>query len=260
MPNLRSAIQHPHWVAEVEQAVLDNMNTCLAEFGAKPLVRVAQIFGLPNRQYLLTYAILDHYAQWRTDAGETVYWSPVGTLMGEPCEWPSSPSAPPLDMHVFVYLRDEPSVLPILRGLAYKKISTVCFAPDMSHADEQRFVGSTVKISRAPVDLTSVCIKCDVGVLNGGHGTVSRFLRRGIPMLLIPKLLEQEVTAIQLSRHGLGLHAHAEDFDAIGTGLQRLLEEPAYSDNALQFARLHSSTHESESVAHLVDDLQYQLL
>lgn len=259
LPSLRRDIREPHWAAEVERKVLDNMNASLAQFSIPALSRVAEIFGPPNRQYLLTFDVLDHYFDWRGGSGGTKYWPPVGMLPGQPCEWPTGGAISIEGNRVFVYLREQPTLLPILLGLAYKKIETVCFSPDMSGSDRRRFAGTSVAVSPAPVDLAPLCARCDAAVLNGGHGTVSTFLRCGVPMLLIPLLLEQQITADRIAVSGLGLNAASGDIDAIATALQDLLEDRSYLDNARQFARQHPVPEDAIAVAQLIDSLESEV-
>jgi hypothetical protein len=233
LPSLHPQITEPHWAAEVEQTVLDNMNDALASVGAKPVERVTQIFGDVNCQYFLTVRELDHYATWR--GPETRYWPPVATLPGIRCEWPTGASSQ--GPRVFIYLRGDAPILPILRGLAVKKIATVCCAPHMSNFDRNSFGGTSVVVHSSPVDIRPLIDDCDAAVLNGGHGAVYTLMRAGVSMLLLPLMLEQQVTARRIFEMGVGLQAPVDDLNLIATGLESLLYDGKYKTAASDYAK-----------------------
>jgi UDP-N-acetylglucosamine:LPS N-acetylglucosamine transferase len=256
LPSLRKEIPEPHWAAEVEQTVLTNMNAALAAYGSAPLSRVTEVFGTVDRQYLLTLNELDHYRRWRDDnPREIKYWPPVGTLPGRVCDWPSGPAIP-VRPRVFVYLRENETLLPILRGLAYKRFPTICYAPRFSDAEAASFGGSSVCVSRMPVDISRLTAVCDVAVLHGGNSTVGEFLRAGVPMLVLPLMLEQQITAERVAELHAGLHAQLGDLDAIGTKLEELIEDASYDESARSIAAQISRVDEEAAVGQLVDDME----
>jgi len=158
LPSLRSDITQPHWAAEVEATVLANMNAALGAHGGWPLARVTEIFGAADRQYLLTIEDLDHYRRWRgDDPREPIYWPPVGKLPGQVCEWPSGPTISN-GPRVFVNLRKNEVLLPILRGLAYKRFPTICYGPRLTGEDVASFDGSSVCVSTTPVEDKKVTV------------------------------------------------------------------------------------------------------
>jgi UDP:flavonoid glycosyltransferase YjiC (YdhE family) len=236
LPSLRSEIPAPHWAAEVEGTVLANMNAVLASRGRPSLGRVTQIFGAAEQQYLLTFPVLDHYLRWRADdSRESSFWAPIGNFPGQPCDWPSSDDIQPRP-RLFVYLRDNAALLPILRGLAYKEYPTIAYGPRLTEDDEASFCGSSVHVVRTPVDLSSITARCDLAVLHGGHGTVCEFLRRGVPMLVLPMSLEQRTTGERLIELGVGAWATPADFDAVGESLEGLIGDENYRHQAHRLA------------------------
>lgn len=256
LPSLRREIPEPHWTAEVEQTVLTSMNTALAAYGAPALERVTEIFGTAERQYLLTFPELDHYRDWREqDPRRDGYWSPIGTLPGQVCDWPSGPGilAGP---QVFVYLRDNAVLLPILRGLAYNRYPTIGYGPHASEADEASFEGTSVRLSRTPVDLNMIGRECSLVVLHGGHGTVCDFVRKGVALLLLPLTLEQRIVGERLTELGVGAYAPREDMGAIAEKLEQILADSQYRSSAQQFALRLPKSDEQADLARLIDDLE----
>lgn len=257
LPSLRTEIPAPHWAAEVEQTVLDSMNAAIAAHDGKPVSHVAQLFADANRQYLLTFPQLDHYRPWRNeDSPFRTYWPTVGALPGQLVDWPDRPTLNPDCPRVFVYLHKSPVVYPVLKGMAYKRIPTICFAPRMRAAERAEFAGTSVFVATTPVDLRPLAQQCDAAVINGGNGTVCELIRAGVPMILLPLTLEQQLTGDRIERLGIGLHAPLSDLDAIASALERLLEDQTIKETARSFAQQFSTVIEEEQVARLVDDIQ----
>lgn len=257
LPSLRLEIPAPHWAADVEQTVLDNLNQVLCAHDSKPLERVAELFAPPVEQYLLTFEPLDHYREWRSaDPRPLRYWPPVGTLPGDRCDWPVGSSA--IDSpKVFVYLRNNEVLTPVLRGLAYKKICTIAYAPHFTAGHMADFQGTSVTVCTNPIDLPTIGPTCDAAVLHGGHGAVCALLRHGVPQLLLPLMLEQQITANRLEDLGVGIHAPLEDLNSIATGLEKLLETPSCRELAAELARTLPQYDEQTAVSELVDDLVF---
>jgi hypothetical protein len=255
LPSLRQAIPAPHWATDVEKTVLDSMNAALAALDGAPLARVTEIFGQARSQYLLTHNALDHYGSWRSlDSREAVYWPPIGVMPGRVCQWPTGPAilAGP---RLFVYLRDNHSLVPLLKGLAYKRYPTICYGPRLDDEIAASFDGSSVCVSKTPVDLKPICNECDVAVLHGGHGTVCEFLQAGAPMLLLPLMLEQEITAFKLTELQVGKQASLGDSGAIGAALEQLLEDRSYQERARSLSNQSLAPDEPATIVRLVDDM-----
>lgn len=255
LPSLRSDITEPHWADEIEQTVLDNMNAALARHDGAPLSRVTEIFGSVDRQYLLTIDELDHYRRWRDqDPPRTTYWPPVGNLPGDVCNWPDG-SINTNGPRVFVYLRRNEPLLPLLQGLAYKNHPTICYAPHFTRDMAAAFTGTSIAISTTPVDLSRLTRQCDAAVLHGGHGTVCDFLRAGVPLLLLPLMLEQQITAERLAELHAGLHAPLDDLNAIASALEQLLADSTYRRSARAMAVQFPKMDEESAVARLANDI-----
>ena len=257
LPSLRKEILAPHWGEEVERTVLDSMNAAIAAHQGECLDRVTEIFARADKQYLLTLRELDQYAQWRETGGTNCeYWPPVVTLPGPICEWPIGSAVDSAGPRVFVYLRDNDTLLPLLRGLAYKRISTVCVAPRMDAATQASFAGSSVLVRSSPIELRGLTATCDVAVLNGGHGTVCEFLRAGVPMLLLPLSLEQQVTADRLKEIHSGLSASPEDLNAVGAALEKLLADASFQESARTLAQRYQHVTEESALSRLANSIE----
>jgi UDP:flavonoid glycosyltransferase YjiC (YdhE family) len=72
-----------------------------------------------------------------------------------------------------------------------------------------------------------------VVVTHGGHGTVCRALTHGRPLLVIPHGRDQNDNAVRVTARHAGLSLTPEaSTEAIRAALRRLLEEPAFKENA----------------------------
>lgn len=256
LPSLRNEIPNPHWATGVEQKVLDSINNALKAHGAKTLERVTELFSRANRVYPLTFPELDHYQDWREQSGYSCsYWQSIGRLPGQLVDWPARNEAANGEPKGFVYLRDHPAESPILKGLAYQQIPTICYSPRMSRNGKEGFTNSSVRISASPIDLGPILRDCEFAVLNGGHGTVCEFLRAGVPMLLLPVMLEQRLTGERIERLRAGISVSNQDLNEIATGLEKLLCEQRYLQSAKKFAVRHEDYSEEVAVRQLADDI-----
>ncbi|MCA9241267.1 MAG: hypothetical protein KDA37_13750 [Planctomycetales bacterium] len=253
-PSLRAEIPQPHWGEVVEQKVLEAMNWAMDQHRAPPLSRVTEIFATLDARPLLTFKAIDHYADWRAqEASPPDYWQPFGTLPGAPCDWPRGPRIAPNSPRVFVYLRDPSTETPLLRGLAYKRIATVCYSARMSEAEREQFAGSSVLISPSLMVLAPLLEGCTVAVLHGGHGFVSLLMLAGVPMVLVPKSLEQRVTAEKICQLGVGLQAQEGDLNGLGAALEQLLEDGSYRDRSAALSGALGGQDERAALHEFVD-------
>lgn len=259
LPSLRPEIPEPHWADEVERNVLSNMNAALGRHDGKPLERVSSLFGAADRTYLRTDRELDHYARWRViDPEREGYWPPFGALPGLVCDWPTGPNVAS-GPRVFVYLRDNAVLGPILRGLAYKRYPTVAYAARFTPQEEAEYYGTSVRLERSPVDLPSIAETCDAAVLHGGHGTVRELLHRGVPMAVLPMSLEQRVTGERLAELGVGVCAPLDHLDQAASALEQVLTNPKYRQAAHKLIQRLPELDEQSNVSRLAADIEVLL-
>ncbi len=257
LPSLLPEIPKPHWAENVEKTVLESMNIAIATHGGQLLQRVAELLARVDRQYVLTFEELDQYGPWRNlKRSNSGYWIPFGTLPGQICDWPEVTSDSRTAQRVFVYLRDHSGETPLLKGLAYKKIPTICYSPRMSKSNMAEFSNSSVRVSSTPIDLRLIAKECSVAVLNGGHGTVCNFFRVGVPMLILPLTLEQRLTGQRLKELRIGDCIPNGNLNAIGSALERLLEDSSYKESFETIELRYSANTEETAISALVDDVE----
>lgn len=88
------------------------------------------------------------------------------------------------------------------------------------------------------LDMGRVARECDVAVLHAAQGATAAVLLAGKPILQIPTVLEQRLTAEATARLGAGETASpGAGADELAAKLDALASNPGYSDAARTFAR-----------------------
>ncbi|MGL4512013.1 MAG: glycosyltransferase [Lacipirellulaceae bacterium] len=257
LPGFRCEQPAPPSSRDAEEAVLDAMNRVLLDRGAMSLGSVASLYSEASRRLFLVPSVLDPYGALRHASGDDPFYCPVfDAFRGVEVDWPSTGAVMLEVRKLFVYLHDHPHVLPVLQGLAYKGVSTVCCAPKLQAETIGRFAGSSVRVSNTPVDLEPLLQSCDAALINGGLGTVCECLRAGVPMLVLPMQIEQRLTGDRLVELGVGLIASREDLNATGAALERLLEGGDLGQNAQEYARHFAGYDSARAMASLVDRIE----
>jgi UDP:flavonoid glycosyltransferase YjiC (YdhE family) len=91
-------------------------------------------------------------------------------------------------------------------------------------------------------------------VTHGGHGTVTRALRHGRPMLIVPHGRDQNDNAVRITARGAGLSlAPTAGADEIRSALRRLLEEPTFREAA---ATLGAGVARDVAESPVIDELE----
>jgi UDP:flavonoid glycosyltransferase YjiC (YdhE family) len=247
LPSFRPNHPAPSWQLDVENTVLNNINTVLEKFDAPPLDRVAQLFADVDRQYLLTFPELDHYPS-RNGAK---YWHPMGSILGESPKWPrdKGPS-------VFISLRGHPALIRLLKALQQTDWQAICYSEGAPCELQDSLEGTNVRIVDRPLDMKAICQQSDAAILNGGHGITCDFLLAGKPVLIHPHTLEQEITGANIARIGAGLVGKVDAVDDAILATRRLLTEPNFAAAASRFSKKYQDRGVQQRVCDLVSDIE----
>jgi MGT family glycosyltransferase len=90
--------------------------------------------------------------------------------------------------------------------------------------------------------------KVDLFITHGGMNSVNEALYYGVPLIIVPRQIEQALNGRQVARHGAGVVlADSPPYGRLDPGLlrrtvDRIFADPAYRDNA---GRLSRSFHEA---------------
>jgi len=246
MPNMRPWMALPPGQLDaLENEVLASINTVLGHFGQAPIDTVARLFDVAE-DTLLGFPELDHYA----DRGPARYWGNLPDAgVGDVPAWPKPPGK-----RIFAYLRSatvhHEAALAALHALGEP---TVVFFPGAPPALIERFAAPHLVFSAKPLDLARTAREADLAVTYASMSTVTSFLLKGKPVLLLPGHLEQFLLARRIEEMGAGLLLNPEQPPIdLGLTLRRLLYEADFALNAQAFARKYANFPQDTVIAHLI--------
>jgi UDP:flavonoid glycosyltransferase YjiC (YdhE family) len=101
----------------------------------------------------------------------------------------------------------------------------------------QKTKGPSLHFVREHLDLQMVSESCSVAISNGNHGTVCQFLMAGIPQLVAPLHMEQELLARRLQEMGAALMLDARSGKGAASGAQILTRDGSYREAAQAFSQ-----------------------
>jgi len=246
LPSMRPwLVLQPGQLDALEHETLANINAVLGHFGQALLAAVAQLFEVAE-DTLLGFPELDHYA----DRGPARYWgNPPDAGVGDAPAWPNFPGP-----RIFGYLRTgtvhHEAALAALNALGQP---TVIFFPDAPPALIERYAAPHLVFSPKPLDLARTAREADAAVTYASMSTVTSFLLKGKPALLLPGHLEQFLIARRVEEMGAGLLVNPEQAaEDLEQKLRRVLFEPEFALNAQAFARKYANFPQDTVIAHLI--------
>lgn len=219
MPGLPLARREAQVVEKINQQLLLHQ---------KPLIsRIIDLF--PEKQVnLTTLAELDPFGPRPAKQ----YVGPVFTLptiyrIG----WKSRGSV----IRIFVYLSPlAPESERILQALHSMQVDVLCVMPGCPSTWPGRF--NTVTFYAQPLDLAFLLPQAHL-VITGGVATTTTALLAGLPVLFVPRTLEQHLMASVLNQTGAGkVTADGQSVDQIARDISELMESTHYKQAALQIA------------------------
>jgi hypothetical protein len=213
-----------------EYQALAVINRVLSSYLAVPLDRVAGLFDVEHL-ILATFAELDHYAP---RPGAAYVGASFGFVPGIPIDWERETGP-----HVLAYLHpagrgfDE-----MLSALARLNAEVICVAPGLAR---DRFSRKGMRVLARPVELKPVVARTQLAVTNAGAGTTAQLLLAGVPLVLLPNVIEQSLTARRAEALGAAIVlADARSESSCLQALTAGLKEPEYRDRARAFAAKHA--------------------
>ena len=248
-PEAEAAGVDLHRLAEDERRVLDRANRLLAVWGQEPMDRLSRLYADVDGDFLTTFPELDHYPCRRGGR----YWGPVlaapdeagdgnGSRNGNSrsaVRWPDAPGR-----RVFAYLKQSRALDRVLRMLHERRCPTVAYVEGVPPAElRERFKSPSLGFEDRPLDLRRVAAECDLAVLNGGHGATAEMLLAGKPVLQVPLVLEQLMTARAVEQFGAGASApfrRCEPWQG-DVALDALLTEDRFALAARRFAHRYAA-------------------
>jgi len=246
LPNMRPWLAlRPGQLDVLENQALASINAILERFGQTPFGAVAELFDVAE-DTLLGFPELDHYAE----RGQARYWGNLPDAgVGEAPAWPALPGK-----RVFGYLRTgTPHHEAALAALHALGQPSVVFFPDAPPALLERYAAPHLVISATPLDLAQTANQADAAISYASLSTVTSFLLKGKPLLLLPGHLEQFLLARRIEEMGAGLLMNPEQPPAdLQWKLRRVLFDQEFAQNAQAFARKYANFPQDTIIAHLI--------
>lgn len=240
-----------HRLAESEARVVNLLNIVTETHGGLPLATLSDLFR-GTASVFITFPELDHYGA-RPGAH---YIGPLSSQLGLKIAWPQISGR-----RIFVYMRARvPGAEQLLGALGKCDENVVCVMPDAPKALKATLSQPGMKIVDHTVDVTTLLPSTDLVVSYGGSGIVNMTLLAGVPLMLVPRNVEQYLVAKCVERLGagwvVGEQRRAQDFIHV---LDKLLGDAGYIQNARAFAQRHQTYSLSTTLDRLVSVLDSAL-
>ncbi len=166
----------------------------------------------------------------------------------EPCPLPEA-------RHYFAYLAaDAPSMGRARAGLPEVTYEGAIFIRSAPRGLKEYFRGAGIEVFDKPAPIRQVVREARAVVHHGGIGTTEVALGIGRPQVLLPRHLEQNLTARSLEALGLavGLSGKFEP-RTLARAVEQVLQEPAYGAQAQAFAQELQARGPVDNVARIVE-------
>ena len=116
----------------------------------------------------------------------------------------------------------------------------------------QEFQNKGITVSSDLVEMRRALAESDLCVTHG-MGTTLAAVHAGVPLLMLPKQLENFLFASALQKAGVGIAIHPDEADIdIGAALRKLLREDQYARSARALAARYSEPSVGTITAHAV--------
>lgn len=232
---------------QADTHLLSTINKILGHHGKPSLRRISDLFaGVPT--LLTTFPELDHYGA----RNGVKYVGPLSALPSTTEQaWTSGGGS-----RVFAYLRPSaPGFEQILAALQEADASVICVAPGISHEMKARFASPSFTIATAPVPVTSVLQQADLAVVSGA-GTMADALMAGVPLLMVPEVVEQALAAQRVELLGAGvLWRPPRTLESARAMLRTTLSNASLKFEAQRLAERHGEYAHEGAVQSVVDTI-----
>lgn len=193
-PHLRISTEQ---LALADQRALTTVNEVVGTFGARPLSHLSELFAR-STQIITTFKELDPYSK----RGAGLYVGPVE----HSTQYRDEPWRTTGKIRVFVYMR------PFIRGVeALLRALQACDAevkfvmPGAAPALVTKYQAAHFEIHTEPIELGSLLKEADLVISYGSATLLAQSLLAGVPLLLIPDVLEQIINSMRVVEMGAGV-------------------------------------------------------
>jgi MGT family glycosyltransferase len=226
--------------ADMMNTFLPGLNATRVRLGLPPLAQTLDLFDRSDRVLLAIHRAFDFTAE---ALPENLRY--VGSLLDEPswsqpwhAPWPTQSDRPRALIACSTGAQEQTELMQrVVGAMADVDVDAVATTgPNVNIAD-LRAPGNVRLIPSAPHN--AVMREVSVVVSQGGHGTVSRALLNGLPLLVLPNGRDQGDNAARVEAKGAGLRLPPTASEAeIAVAVTRLIKEPQFQAAARRMAAL----------------------
>ncbi len=212
-----------------DQRVRLTVNEVLSQFEARPLPHLSELFAR-SPQIITTFKELDPYS--KRDTG--LYVGPVERIT----TYREVPWETIGKVRVFVYMRPFiRGVQALLQALHASDAEVKCVLPGAAPALVSKYQTAHFKIYTELIELGSLLKEADVVISYGSATLLSQALLAGVPVLLLPDVMEQILNSMRAVELGAGILLLKErDPEAISAALTALTSQARFRMAARAFA------------------------
>jgi UDP:flavonoid glycosyltransferase YjiC (YdhE family) len=216
------------------------LNEARARQNLRQLAHVLDLFDLPARLFLAISSAFDFPADRLPE--NVRYVGPLLDQSGWPqpwqAPWPANGERPRVLVSFSTTFQGQSDalqrVMNVLGGMAVDAVVTTGPAIEPTAL---RAPANVTVLRSAPHD--AAMREASLIVTHGGHGTVSRALIHGLPLLVMPMGRDQNDNAARVEARGVGLTVSPTASEAeIGKALTRLVVEPGFRFAAYRLGKI----------------------
>jgi len=189
-------------ILEDDKLILKNTNQVLESIGSNTLESLDQLFYDEIKTCFLSLPEFDHFCAREA----SLYYGPVLSTSGIKPKWPRN-----YKKKVYVYVKQFPGIVELLQLFSKFHISFIVYTNNVPNIVLRSCEAQNISYITDPLDLSRVSKEADLAIVNAGHTTLCQFVLAGVPVLMIPLQMEQQMLAVRIDEQKLGWIADTED-------------------------------------------------
>ncbi len=237
-------------LVEKDRQALQTINSVINKFSGDQLQDITQLFDIEHN-FLCTFSELDHYG---TRRGADYCGSIYSTYGQSFPDWQQDTGK----KKIFLYLSaTHPYFKSMVEQLRNSPYQVLLHPRDLKWKHYEQTIDQSLFISPNPVNMDNVTQHADLIICHGGHATSSAALLNGIPLLIIPQQIEQQLFATRLASQNLAVHldANSKNINWIKV-IEKKLNDEDLQRNVKKFSDKYKNYDVSQSCQHIVKGIE----
>jgi hypothetical protein len=232
-----------------EAATLALLNAINEKLNVPRCAQLTDLYSETTATVLTTYPALDPFGA-RADGNYAGAWPLVD---GIEASWPESHGP-----RIFAYLKDTAQLDIVLEALRQLGYPSLVVSPRFDRLAFVILRSENICVISRPLNMNRVVATCEAAILNGTHTSVVQMLRAGKPVISIPLVLEQQLTASRVATMRAGYMLMQPTPQEVADAVDAACQAGAL-DGAKRFALKYGSERADLHVEQIVDRFEAQL-